>query len=180
MTDDDRKLRLLRERAQELAARDDNVATRPIVARVVVVETGREAYGIPVEAIREIVKATPIAPLPGLPSHLPGVAAVRGELVSVVDLGEMNGRGRTGLGALFAILDAPQGPVALRIENVVGIRDVYEDEIADALAHKAGADSFVYSVTRDFVGLVDAPALLGNERLVFGRAAEAPPKGRPW
>ena len=171
MTDDERKARLLRERARKLADRDEDVAPRRVRSRVVVVESGRESYGLPVASVREIVKASPIAPMPGLPAHVPGVAAVRGELVSVVDLGELVGHGRTGTGAFFAVVESPRGTLALRVETVVGIRDVHEDEIAEALGEDSRPDAFVAAYTRDFVGLVDVTSLLADERLVVGHVA---------
>lgn len=178
MNDDERKARILRERALKLAARDADVAPRRVLERVVVVETGREVYGLPVDAVREIVKATPIAPMPGLPPHLPGVAAVRGELVSVVDLGEMSGRGRTGAGAFFAVIESARGALALRIETVVGLRDVHDDEIAEALVEERGHGSFVHAFTKDFVGLVDVPALFASDRLLVGRVSAADGRGK--
>jgi CheB methylesterase/CheW-like domain len=89
MSLDPQKQALLDERARKLATRETNAAPRELFDRVTLVEVGREVYGLSLGHLREIARATPIAALPGLPSFILGVTAIRGELVSVVDLAEL-------------------------------------------------------------------------------------------
>jgi purine-binding chemotaxis protein CheW len=45
-----------------------------------------ESYGIDVMKVREIIRLTPITPLPGVPRHVRGVVNLRGTIIPVVDL----------------------------------------------------------------------------------------------
>lgn len=170
MTHDSRKVAILEERARKLAERNVVAAPRTLRTRVVVVEAGRESYGFAVENLREIVKATPITPLPGLPAFIAGIATVRGDLLSVIDLAELHGRGKTGNSDYFALVESSRGAVAMRIESVLGFRDVFEDEIAETLTSVEEATGLVHVVTKDFVSLVDVEPLLASERLLVGSA----------
>jgi len=171
MSQDSRDAAILAERAQKLAARAANVTHRAVRARVVVVTAGKESYGLPVPTLREIVGATPVAPLPGLPPYLCGLATVRGELMSVVDVGELHGRGKTGAGAFFAFVESSRGAVALHVEAVVGARDIFEDEVASALAPVEGDGGLTLLVTKDRVRVIDVERLLSGPRLVVAKGA---------
>jgi purine-binding chemotaxis protein CheW len=169
MTLDPQKQALLDERARKLAMRETNAAPREIFDRVTLVEVGREVYGLSLGHLREIARATPIAALPGLPSFILGVTAIRGELVSVVDLAELRGSGRTGSSAFYALVEAPGRSLALCFNSVLGIRTIFADEIAgDLLAGENGGD-FTHAVTRDFVRLLDIERLLHSNRLIVGQ-----------
>src|SRR6201994_1437743 len=47
---------------------------------------GREAYGVPISLIHEIVRVPEITAVPDSPGHVQGVINLRGKIVSVVDL----------------------------------------------------------------------------------------------
>lgn len=47
---------------------------------------GREAYGVPISLIHEIVRVPEITSVPDSPGHVQGVINLRGKIVSVVDL----------------------------------------------------------------------------------------------
>ncbi len=165
MSEADRNRAILRARAAKLRERGMDVQARRLHARVVVVEAGREAYGLPVEHLREIVPASPITALPNMPAFLLGLAGVRGELVSVIDLAELHGRGQTGASSYFAVLEAAGRLVALRIETVVGFRDVYEDEVVAGLTRTDESGEETHRTTRDHLSLVDVGPLLAGSRL---------------
>jgi len=47
---------------------------------------GRESYGVPVLAVREIIRLCPITPVASMPPHVRGVINLRGKVIPVVDL----------------------------------------------------------------------------------------------
>jgi purine-binding chemotaxis protein CheW len=47
---------------------------------------GKEAYGIPVLKVREIIRLPEITAIPRMPEHLRGVINLRGKIVPVVDM----------------------------------------------------------------------------------------------
>lgn len=47
---------------------------------------GRESYGIDVLRVREIIRLTPITPVPQMPPQIRGVINLRGKIIPVMDL----------------------------------------------------------------------------------------------
>lgn len=47
---------------------------------------GGEAYGVPVLAVREIIRLCPITPVATMPPHVRGVINLRGKIIPLVDL----------------------------------------------------------------------------------------------
>lgn len=171
MSHDSAKLNVLKERARRLSARGTDSVSRTLYERIVLVEAGRERYGLSVSRLREIAHKTPITPLPGLPHFMPGVAAVRGELVSVVDLAELRGRGRTGDSAFLAIVEVEQRIIALSFSELLQLRDVFEDELVGGLGSGDLSQAFIRAVTNDGTSLLDLEQLLRSERLIVGNIA---------
>jgi purine-binding chemotaxis protein CheW len=48
---------------------------------------GGESYGLPVLNVREIIRLSPITPVPRMPAHVRGVINLRGTVIAVFDLG---------------------------------------------------------------------------------------------
>lgn len=74
--------------------------------QVVLARTGPERLAFLGEDIREILPRQEISWMPNLPAHLPGLIHVRGELESVLDIGNLMGIQATG----GFILLAERGP----------------------------------------------------------------------
>ncbi|QEL15414.1 chemotaxis protein CheW [Limnoglobus roseus] len=110
---DDDEPEVVRERVPEVGS------------RYVVFELGHTPYAVRIENVREVVRSTKITPVPGMPDWLPGVANVRGDILSLVDLprflnvddGESPRRG-----VLVAQSDDGQLVIGLLVNTVVGIR----------------------------------------------------------
>jgi purine-binding chemotaxis protein CheW len=47
---------------------------------------GEEVYGVPVMAVREIIRLCPITPVAHMPTHVRGVINLRGRVIPLVDL----------------------------------------------------------------------------------------------
>jgi purine-binding chemotaxis protein CheW len=45
-----------------------------------------ECYGVPIESVQEIIRATGVTPVPGAPAQVRGVINLRGRIIPVVDL----------------------------------------------------------------------------------------------
>ena len=160
--DGGRAARVLRERARRLAAvpaeeqRADEVA-------VLLCRVGDEEYAVPLERLGAIQRAHGLTPLPCTPPHIAGLLNVRGELVTVLDLGVALGlRAASAVGATSQVLlvEAARGRVGLLVDEVLEVAQLRLDHLAQPLS------------SRDFaVGVADARAvllavdrLLGDER----------------
>lgn len=77
------------DKAQEAADAGATVATKnagETVHHLVTFKLGKEEYGIDINSVQEIIRATDITPVPGAPSHVRGVINLRGKIIPVVDL----------------------------------------------------------------------------------------------
>lgn len=54
--------------------------------KYLVITLGHESYGIPVLAVREIIRLCPITPVAGMPAHVRGVINLRGKIIPLIDL----------------------------------------------------------------------------------------------
>ncbi len=105
----------------------DEIQERPAEsgARHIVFELAGSPYAVPIENVREVVRPSRPTPVPGLPEWMPGVANVRGDIVSIVDLplflGVQNATAEH-RGLLIAQTNDGTLTVGLLVSNIVGIR----------------------------------------------------------
>jgi purine-binding chemotaxis protein CheW len=72
---------------------------------------GREMFGVDILMVQEIIRETPITPIPNAPDFIEGVINLRGNIIPVIDL-----RRRLNL----RNADAPDGNIWIMILNVEG------------------------------------------------------------
>jgi purine-binding chemotaxis protein CheW len=106
---------------------------------------------LPALAVREIVRAVAITPLPGAPAILEGALNVRGELVPVIDV-----RGRLGLPA--RALDPDQFIVLLRAgSRTLAVRVDDVDDLVEADASSIARTENLSPALRGLAGLSARP-----------------------
>ncbi len=121
---------------------------------------GGESYGVPVLAVRQIIRLCPITPVATMPPHVRGVINLRGKVIPVVDL-----RIRFGLPAT-----AEHDRTCIVITQVAaasgGTRPygVIVDGV-DEVAHFAAAD---IEPAPDFGGAIDARFITGMAKAASG------------
>jgi len=153
-----REIEILRSRAARLAAdrRDDR--ERRAVEQIAVVEVGRERYGLPARGLRGIMPAPVITPLRGLPAWMPGLAQVRGEVISVVHLARWFGDEHDADASHLAVLEGEPGRIGALVGRVLGFRAIYADELAEE-RQVARNERPVASVTNDLISVLDLDRL---------------------
>jgi len=162
-----RRKQVLRERAARLARVERRGEAGEVSAQVAVVAVGDERFGVPAEHIRELVDVPAVAGLPGLPSWLPGIAQIRGELVSVVDLARLFGVEAGEAPGCLVVVECAAGPLGLLAGRNLGFRVVRSTEIAEGFSQSTARDERpVRFVTRDLCAVLDLERLAADERLV--------------
>jgi purine-binding chemotaxis protein CheW len=73
-------------------------------AHLVCFRIGRETYGIDIFVVREIVKAQEITSVPGASDYVLGIINLRGKIISVVDLAQRLGLGKSKIDRASRIL----------------------------------------------------------------------------
>ena len=77
------------DKAQEESDKGTVQATRvegEQLFHLVTFKLGKEEYGVDINSVQEIIRATDITPVPGAPVHVRGVINLRGKIIPVVDL----------------------------------------------------------------------------------------------
>jgi len=68
------------------AVPDENRERTAATYHLVTFRLGKEEYGVEIESVQEIIRASDITPVPGAPDHVRGVINLRGKIIPVVDL----------------------------------------------------------------------------------------------
>lgn len=123
-------------------------------------------YAVPLAAVREVIRAGDITPVPGSPSEVLGVVNLRGQIVCVLD-----GRHRFGLPALHERHDDERIMVIEQGDETIGMRidavgEMILAEPADIAApppsranRKGDPVNGVLTVADGFVAMVDVERL---------------------
>ncbi|HVP66554.1 MAG TPA: chemotaxis protein CheW [Anaeromyxobacteraceae bacterium] len=110
-------------------------------------------YALPAPLVTEVVRLGPLTRLPSSPSFLPGVFTHRGEILPVLDLGELLLRRGTPPrpGARAAIVHAEPWRVAVLSDEIEGLIRVPRRRVGPPPAAQ-GAAEFLQAVVLDDVG----------------------------
>ncbi|MDH4273474.1 MAG: chemotaxis protein CheW [Gammaproteobacteria bacterium] len=132
---------------------------------------GEEVYGIDVVRIREVLRLTDIAPVPGAADYVLGIINLRGNVVTVIDT-----RKRFGLppventdSSRIVIVEVGNHVLGMLVDGVAEVIDVEASSI-DTPPSLGGDDNSRYilgvaSRQDELLILVDVRKLLGNEEL---------------
>ena len=128
-----------------------------------------EKYGINVMQVREVLRETEIAPVPGTPDYVLGIINLRGNVVTVIDT-----RKRFGLApkevdeaTRIVIIEAAEEVVGMQVDGVAEVMDVPSSEIE--MAPNVGNDEsakYIQGVSNQDGGLlifVDLNKLFATE-----------------
>lgn len=168
VTDPEEIQRILEERAVALAQSQEQEDLGDTVS-LVILGLGRERYGIPIDTVREIKPLDHVTPLSATPPFWLGLANLRGNLYSVLDL-------RRYLG-VQSVSEAPEPQlvlvsgtgmtIGLRVDEVVEVRNVKMAEIGPPLVERSADRAEIHTgLTRDLISVLDIEALLADRGLV--------------
>lgn len=135
---------------------DDEDDRRP---RVLVVRVGTTDYGIPVEQVREVVRADRETRVPGAPPMVRGLVNVRGVVVTVLELSVLLGVFSVVTSSSVVLIEHGSRLIGLAVDAV---RDVRAQEVTPE-RNPAGADGGAVAPL-DAVALC-APYLLSFEEM---------------
>jgi purine-binding chemotaxis protein CheW len=124
---------------------------------------GEDAYALPIERVREVVRLRPITPMPRVPDAVHGVISLRGEVVQVVDL-----RNRLGMAtnpptrsSRIIVLHGDDGAVAgLLVDGVRDVLRLSEEEILPTSSSEAEVVTSLLADGEAFVSLLDVDRVL--------------------
>lgn len=145
--------------------------------RWVTFELDSEIYGISVSEVREVLRYSDIAPVPGAPNFVVGIINLRGNVVTVIDT-----RSRFGLPKIevnddtrIIIIDIEDQEVGILVDSVAEVVDLDANSI-EAAPNVGNEDTSRYikgvtSMEGKLLILVDVNKLLTDEELADLNAA---------
>jgi len=133
-------------------------------------------YAFEASLVTEVIRLGPLTRLPAAPAFLPGVFTHRGEVLAVLDVGPLVGRGATPLRASTraALVHCGEWKVAVVTDGVEGLVALPARSIEAPPAESAGMAEFLSGVGRDRQGTV---AILDLPRMVEAARSRAVPAG---
>ena len=135
---------------------------------------GRYAFEAPL--VTEVVRLGPLTRLPAAPSFLPGVFTHRGEVLPVLDIGQLVGQGPIAIRASTRAAVVHCGPwkVAVISDGLEGLVQIPRRLVEPPPAESTGMAEFLSGVARDRNGTI---AVLDLPRLVEAARSRAVPAG---
>ena len=135
---------------------------------------GRYAFEAPL--VTEVVRLGPLTRLPAAPSFLPGVFTHRGEVLPVLDIGQLVGQGGVTIrpSTRAALVHCGPWKVAVVSDAVEGLVAIARRNLEPPPSESSGVAEFLSAVGRDAVGPI---AILDLPRLVEAARARAVPAG---
>ena len=135
---------------------------------------GRYAFEAPL--VTEVVRVGPLTRLPAAPSFLPGVFTHRGEVLPVLDVGQLVGHAAVPNRSSTRAALVHCGPWKLAVvsESVEGLVAIPRRSLEPPPAESSGVAEFLSAIGRDRQGAI---AILDLPRLVETARARAVPAG---
>ena len=166
--------RILKARARELARPAAAAAAEK--TEVLAFRLAGQTYAIEPQHVARVCALDRLAPLPGVPAFVLGIAQVRGEIVSVVDLRRLLGLSERGLGQMntLIVLQWAHMRFGVAADEIAGMRHLPRAHLLASLPTLEGAkERYLIGVTPEHIVVLDAHRLLSDERLVIGARPEA-------
>jgi purine-binding chemotaxis protein CheW len=135
-------------------------------------------YAFEALLVTEVVRLGPLTRLPAAPSFLPGVFTHRGEVLPVLDIGQLVGQGSIAIRASTraAVVHCGQWKVAVISDGLEGLVVIPRRHMEAPPAESSGMAEFLSGVARDKLGTI---AVLDLPRLVEAARSRAVPAGSP-
>lgn len=160
----ERRARILAERAQLLARTTSAEADQGDRLEVVFCTVGSEVFALPVEHLREIVPLPAVTQVPSCPTWILGIAHVRGSLLSVIDLGQVCRAKGDRKAEHIAVVETVHGPLGLTVDRVLHCKEISLSSLTAPEDRSERRASL--GVTPDLAVLLDLPALASHPELV--------------
>jgi purine-binding chemotaxis protein CheW len=162
--------KILHTRARVLAQERKSDGTCP-ESQLEVVEflLASEHYGIESKYIREIHALSEFTPLPGTPAFVLGLANVRGQILSIIDikkLFDLPEKGLTDLNKVI-IVQTNQMELGILADVVRGVRNLALNQFQTSLPTLTGIRAeYLKGITKDPMVVLDIEAILSDEKII--------------
>jgi purine-binding chemotaxis protein CheW len=128
-----------------------------------------ERYGIVSAFVREVYPLADLTPLPGAPFFVLGIANVRGQIVSVVDIKrffDLPEKGLTNLNQLIVVRLADM-ELGILADEVLGVRTIGMADLHPPLPTMTGIrGEYLRGLTAERLAILDIEAILADSKII--------------
>lgn len=166
---EEEKTRILRTRAKRLATplKSPEVGAKTI--EIVEFLLSGEHYGIESCYIREAYPLKEFTPVPCTPAFVLGVVNIRGQILSILDIGRFFDLPGQGITDLDRVIVLSSGPLEFGIlaDAILGVKMAPLAEMQETLPTLTGIRAeYLKGVTNDRVTILDAQKILADKTLI--------------
>jgi purine-binding chemotaxis protein CheW len=99
-------------------------------SKYLIFRLGGERYGAPLLQVKEVIKMTPIKPVPHTVNHFLGVINLRGQIVSVVDLrAKLAIREYDPKSGLILVVDSGHSSIGALVDSIESVKEIRPEDI---------------------------------------------------
>jgi purine-binding chemotaxis protein CheW len=154
----------LEQRTRQLARPAAERGPERGTGRFLTFSLGTERYGWPVDQVQAIARVGHVTPVPSAPAYYQGVTSLRGQVLSVMDLGVYLGLPPLNTPPeLMIVINGAGLEIGALASEIFDVLNVPADRLSPPSS--AGLDpELILGVTADGLTLLDAETLLRRER----------------
>jgi purine-binding chemotaxis protein CheW len=170
------KTKILKERAKKLAASVKTEEVKEENLEVVEFLLSQERYGFESQYIREAYPLENFTPIPCTPAFVLGVINVRGQILSIIDMGRFFDLPQKGIteNNRVIILRSDDMEFGILADEISGVRIIPVSEIQQSLPTLTGIRAeYLKGVTNDRVTILDAKKILTDKNLIVHQEVSA-------
>jgi purine-binding chemotaxis protein CheW len=159
----------LKMRAIALAKEPEQKSETSAKIEIIEFTLAAENYSIESAFVREVYPLKDFTPLPGVPSFIPGIVNVRGQILPVVDLKKFFNLPEKGLGDLnkVIILRDERMEFGILADAVSGTKVIYMEEVLPVPPTVTGiGEEYLKGVTKECLIVLNAEKLLSDKNIV--------------
>ena len=159
---------ILAARAQQLAKPLTTEESAKKILEIVEFSLARENYGIASEYVREVFPLNDFTPVPCTPGFVLGIANVRGQIISIVDLRKFLGLSTSGITDLnkVIVLEGFGMSFGVVVDFIVEVRQIAEDELLPPVNISGVSGQYLLGVTAQRMAVIDTEKLLSDKKIV--------------
>lgn len=166
---------LLKKRAQQLAKVEIKTEVNESPLDVVEFRLAQETYALECHYIREVSTMKSIVPIPGTPGFVLGIINIRGQLLSVIDLGKFFELPAKGLNEILWVIVLKHKMMEFGIiaEEILGASSIPVQEIQPPLPTLTGIRfQYLKGIAKNQLIILDAAKILADEKMIINQGTE--------
>ncbi|MBY6037838.1 chemotaxis protein CheW [Fictibacillus nanhaiensis] len=138
--------------------------------KMVIVKAGEEEYGLPINHVASIERVLDITPMPEMPQEVLGVIHLRGNIIPIIDFGQLLGSAKAKVteASRIVVLQNEQGYLGLLTEAATDVIDIQSDMIQSPGSFNQQEDSLIQGVAKQndqLIIVLNCPVIFKNRNV---------------